>query len=345
MDKNEHIDELIVRHLSEGLDDTDLLRLSHWLSQSEENKHYFNQLQEVWFATVSADDTLSFDPQRTYALFQARKKSAQTAERGKKHTFMRRMLKYAAVIIPLGLLTGAAAYVLFSDMVMQDPTDNYLVEAPLGAKAKVSLPDGTLVWLNAGSSMSYPRSFGMKERKVSLNGEAYFEVARNEHQAFTVQSNELQVRVLGTKFNFRNYHDELEGRVTLNEGRVAIKTLQGEKEVFLRQDQQFVFDKESRHVKIIDMKAHTVSDWIKGIIFFDEETLPDIARELERLYDVRIDIADTALLDYRFYGSFFRSSQSIREVFDILAATGKLNYTINEKQITLQLSNETKQPS
>lgn len=343
MDKNKHIDELIVQHFSEGLDDINLLRLNRWLEQSDENRRHFNQLQEVWFSTVSANDTVSFDPMRKYALFEGRKEHTHSVEQKKKHTITWKMFKYAAVIVPLSLLIGGA-YFLFSDSIIINKTDNYLVEAPLGAKAKVSLPDGTLVWLNAGSTISYPQTFGIKERKVTLNGEAYFEVAKSEHKEFTVLSNELQVRVLGTKFNFRNYHDELEGRVTLNEGKVAVRTYQGEKDFFLKQNQQFVFDKENQNVKIINMKAHTASDWTKGIIFFDEETLPDIARELERLYDVHIDIADTDLLNYRFYGSFFRSSQSIREVLDILATTGKLSYTINEKQITLRLSNETRQP-
>lgn len=119
------------------------------------------------------------------------------------------------------------------------------VEAPYGSKTKLYLPDGTLVWLNAGSKMSYAQDFGINERSLNLSGEAYFEVTRNEEIPFKVHTEELDVKVLGTKFNFRNYKDDLEAKVCLLEGKVALNTRQ--KETILHPDQQALLDKKQEN--------------------------------------------------------------------------------------------------
>lgn len=110
--------------------------------------------------------------------------------------------------------------------VLQNQLTQITVEAPYGSKTKLYLPDGTLVWLNAGSKMSYAQDFGINERSLNLSGEAYFEVTRNEEIPFKVHTEELDVKVLGTKFNFRNYKDDLEAKVCLLEGKVALNTRQ-----------------------------------------------------------------------------------------------------------------------
>lgn len=92
----------------------------------------------------------------------------------------------------------------------------------MGARTKMHLPDGTAVWLNAGSKLSYSQGFGIDNRDVRLEGESYFEVSRNENLPFCVKTKEVKVRVLGTKFNFRNYQDDNEAVVNLLEGKVSL---------------------------------------------------------------------------------------------------------------------------
>lgn len=107
------------------------------------------------------------------------------------------------------------------------------MEAPLGSRTKLTLPDGTLVWLNAGSRITYSQGFGVGNRKIELIGEGYFEVKRNEEVPFLVKTNSLLVKVLGTKFNFRDYPDDAEAIVSLSEGKVALNNLlKKEKEAF-----------------------------------------------------------------------------------------------------------------
>ena len=330
----EKIEDLIARYFTEELSNQELEKLHCWIGESDENEKYFYRLQEIWFATANRSNTTLFDKEKAYRRFRVRTKLTENEiVLKKRRIFFVAMRRIAAVILLL-VSFGGAGYWLASNFIGEQYTDIF-VEAPFGSKTKLYLPDGTLVWLNAGSNIEYSQAFGIKDRKLILNGEAYFEVTKNEGKAFEVTANGMTVRVLGTKFNFRNYFDEDEARVTLLEGKVSVKNGENGKEIQLVPNQQAAYDKKSFTTKVLDVKAARASEWTKGIIFFDEERLFDIARELERLYNVQITIADDALNNYRFYGNFFRTEQSIQEVLDVLASTEKLTYTINGKNITL----------
>jgi ferric-dicitrate binding protein FerR (iron transport regulator) len=215
---------------------------------------------------------------------------------------------------------------------------NIEVEAPLGSRTKTYLPDGTLVWLNAGSKITYSQGFGVSDRKVQLSGEAYFEVVRNEKLPFGVSTNELLVDVLGTKFNFCNYPDDQEASVGLLEGRVlASNQLKMGEQAELMPNQQAFLNKKSGDMRIASASAQHTAEWTSGYLFFDEVLLPDIVKELERSYNVHIAITHPDLEQLRFYGSFVRKELNIEEVLDILASTGKIKYSINGKEISLCL--------
>ncbi len=327
------IEELIAQYFVEGLKGEDLIWLNQWLEESEENKKHFNHLQEIWISTLSQDNHLSFDKEKAYSRFRLRINAVETESKSNKKVPVYVRMQRIAAIILLSALCGGIGYWISSNA-SDKQYSNMMVEAPLGSKVKLYLPDGTLVWLNAGSSIEYSQAFGIKDRKLSLNGEAYFEVTRNEKKVFEVTSNDLKVSVLGTKFNFRNYIDEEQESVTLLEGKVSVKK-SANKELLLNPNQQYTYNKSELASEIVNVKAGQVSEWIKGVIFFDGEPLPDITRELERLYNVRIIIENESLKSYRFYGKFYRTDQTIQEVFDMLASTNKLKYSIDNKTITL----------
>ena len=126
--------------------------------------------------------------------------------------------RYAAIIAVI-LAVGCFSY-WQGGVNVKDTFADISVEAPLGSRTKLYLPDGTLVWLNAGSRMTYSQGFGVDNRKVELEGEGYFEVQRNEKLPFFVKTKDLQLQVLGTKFNFRDYPEDHEVVVSLLEGKV-----------------------------------------------------------------------------------------------------------------------------
>ena len=131
--------------------------------------------------------------------------------------------RYAAIIAVI-LAVGCFSY-WQGGVNVKDTFADISVEAPLGSRTKLYLPDGTLVWLNAGSRMTYSQGFGVDNRMIELEGEGYFEVRRNEKLPFFVKTKDLQLQVLGTKFNFRDYPEDHEVVVSLLEGKVELNNL------------------------------------------------------------------------------------------------------------------------
>ncbi|MDC2060018.1 FecR family protein [Bacteroides thetaiotaomicron] len=334
-EENKHIDELIANYLTEGLDKNALDELKTWIAASAENQQYFIRQREIWFSAVSREAASVYDKDKAFENFRNRVESQKeilsTSRRGFSLSALWRYAAVVAIIIAVGCISYWQG-----EVNVKDTFADISVEAPLGSKTKLYLPDGTLVWLNAGSRMTYSQGFGVDNRKVELEGEGYFEVKRNEKIPFFVKTKDLQLQVLGTKFNFRDYPEDHEVVVSLLEGKVGWNNLlREEKEAVLSPDERAVLNKANGLLTVESVTASNASQWTDGYLFFDEELLPDIAKELERSYNVKIHIANDSLKTFRFYGNFVRREQNIQEVLEALASTEKMQYKIEERNITI----------
>ncbi|MBD3592053.1 FecR family protein [Bacteroides sp. GM023] len=334
-EEKKHIDELIANYLTGGLDENNLSELKAWIAASAENETYFIQQREVWFSAVSREAASIYNKNKAFDTFRERIHSSKKEQKPFRQGFrLSAMWRYAAVVAVI-IAVGYLSY-WRGEVNVKDTFADISVEAPLGSKTKLYLPDGTLVWLNAGSRMTYSQGFGVDNRKVELEGEGYFEVTRNEKIPFYVKTKDLQLRVLGTKFNFRDYPEDHEVVVSLLEGKVELNNmLKSEKEAFLAPDERAILNKSNGLMTVESVAASNASQWTDGYLFFDEELLPDIAKELERSYNVKIHIANDSLNNFRFYGNFVRREQNIQEVLDALASTEKIQYKIEERNITI----------
>lgn len=327
------IDELIGTYLTARLDTSSLEELKAWIAESPENEKYFMQKQEIWFSALAGKESDVYNKDVAFQRFKQ-----QIAGTGKlRNTPLRkafRFWRYAAVVALLAALSyfsywqgGVHVKANFSDIV---------VEAPLGSKTKLFLPDGTLVWLNAGSRLTYSQGFGVDNRKLELDGEGYFEVYRNENIPFVVKSKDLEVEVLGTVFNFCDYQEDEEAIVSLLKGKVELNNLlKAENKVCLLPNQRASLNKTNGRINIKTVTASNASQWTNGYLFFDEELLPDIAQELERSYNVKISIESAALMQLRFYGNLIRREQSLNEVLEVLSSTGKIRYRTEGRNVVL----------
>ena len=150
---------------------------------------------------------------------------------------------YRVAAVLLVLLVPFATYYQGKHTVKQNFSD-IVVEASLGTHTKLNLPDGSLVWLNAGSKVTYSQGFGVDDRKLTLEGEGYFEVAHNEKVPFEVCTKEVNLRVLGTKFNFKNYSNDEEVMISLVEGKVALQNgIKAMEELYLEPNERMVLNK------------------------------------------------------------------------------------------------------
>lgn len=334
-EENKHIDELIANYLTEGLDKNALDELKTWIAASAENQQYFIRQREIWFSAVSREAASVYDKDKAFENFRNRVESQKEIQSTSRRGFSLSALWRYAAVVAIIIAVGCISY-WQGEVNVKDTFADISVEAPLGSKTKLYLPDGTLVWLNAGSRMTYSQGFGVDNRKVELEGEGYFEVKRNEKIPFFVKTKDLQLQVLGTKFNFRDYPEDHEVVVSLLEGKVGLNNLlREEKEAVLSPDERAVLNKANVLLTVESVTASNASQWTDGYLFFDEELLPDIAKELERSYNVKIHIANDSLKTFRFYGNFVRREQNIQEVLEALASTEKMQYKIEERNITI----------
>ena len=334
-EENKHIDELIANYLTEGLDKNALDELKTWIAASAENQQYFIRQREIWFSAVSREAASVYDKDKAFENFRNRVESQKEIQSTSRRGFSLSALWRYAAVVAIIIAVGCISY-WQGEVNVKDTFADISVEAPLGQKTKLYLPDGTLVWLNAGSRMTYSQGFGVDNRKVELEGEGYFEVKRNEKIPFFVKTKDLQLQVLGTKFNFRDYPEDHEVVVSLLEGKVGLNNLlREEKEAVLSPDERAVLNKANGLLTVESVTASNASQWTDGYLFFDEELLPDIAKELERSYNVKIHIANDSLKTFRFYGNFVRREQNIQEVLEALASTEKMQYKIEERNITI----------
>ncbi|MDR1224777.1 MAG: DUF4974 domain-containing protein [Tannerella sp.] len=331
-----HIDELILSSLSGRSNSGETAELKEWLDASPENREHFRALREIWLASGVLDHAGRFDKNRAAGRFLARTGNGTNIHRKKALRLGIRYLAYTAAVVALLLIVSYMSYRQGGEEVKSHFAD-IVIEAPMGAKTKMYLPDGTLVWLNANSKITYSQGFGVSDRQVGLNGEGYFEVTENATLPFLVKTEGLQVKVLGTKFNFNNYPDNEEAIVSLIEGKVQVKNLMNvDEEKNMAPDEKAFLNKKTGQMRILSHRTRPSSEWTNGYLYFDNELLPDIVKTLERSYNVKINIADKSLETARFYSDFSRQEQSIEDILRLLKSTNKLSYTIEGKNITLQ---------
>ncbi|MDM8323641.1 FecR family protein [Bacteroides gallinaceum] len=209
---------------------------------------------------------------------------------------------------------------------MENAFADIVIEAPVGARTCMYLPDGTQVWLNACSRLTYSQGFGINDRNLKLEGEGYFEVSRNEQLPFIIHTQEVDVTVLGTQFNFKNYADDSEASVSLLSGKVKLcNHLRQEETLYLQPNEKVTLNKLTGEMKTTRTQVQNSKIWTHDELFFDEELLEDIAKKLMRNYDVKIEVADS-LKNTRFYGSFKMSGSTIEQVLETISSTNRMKY-------------------
>ena len=202
------------------------------------------------------------------------------------------------------------------------------ISTPKGGQYQLELPDGSLVWLNASSSIHFPTSFIDHERRVQITGEAYFEVAKNAEKPFVVMVNKSEVQVLGTHFNINAYSDEDEMRTTLLEG--SIRFVDGNNISVLRPGQQSQLSK-NRIVSVqSNVDVNEVVAWKNGLFSFDDASIENIMRQLSRWYDV--DIEYKGKTDDIFVAEMSRNIR-LSDVLKALELTGRVKFEIDGKKI------------
>ena len=205
------------------------------------------------------------------------------------------------------------------------------LEVPRGGECMIKLDDGTKVWVNAETKLKYPVTFVGDLREVVLEGEAFFDVAKNE-KPFIVKTSFGDVRVLGTAFGISAYASEPESYTTLVRGKVSVER-EGIKPVVILPGEQVVTSKDGKMIKQqVDVEEFV--GWKDGIYVFKEKSLGEIMKTLERWYNISVDFQEKSLVDLPFTGNLKRYDD-INVFFDALTRTGDMKYRVEGNQVIL----------
>ena len=325
-------EEVLVAFLKGELDAAQAEAVEAWYDRSAANRRMLGQVYYILYVSDRINDAAGIDVERSLRQFKRRMHA------GRRISLRRSAVRIAAAaVVTAVLLAGGLTTVLLSKRLAQPVT----VVTQLGERSQVVLPDGTKVWLNSSSSVEYVAPFFSRQRRVKMEGEAYFEVEHDRRAPFVVSTNGLDVEVLGTRFNIRN--DDNEHRVTtvLLEGAVkAYASGREQASVRLHPAQQLVFDTRTHAMRLTDCpSAERSINWIDGRFCFEHDTFGEIVAELKRYYNVDIRFMDTRLRDMRFSGNF-RVEDGIYHIMSVLQLTYKFNYRIAGNDIELYANPE-----
>ena len=211
------------------------------------------------------------------------------------------------------------------------------IDVPYGKRFKLNLSDGTLVYLNSGSSLTYPVSFidGI-DREVFLSGEAFFDVSSDSLNTFKVVSTGSYVEVYGTKFNFKDYQEDNFSEVILTEGSLGVKnTISNSETIVLRPGDKAKVNYAGEGVEIKEVNTMLYTSWIDGRIIFRDENINNMITKLERIYDVVIINNNDKLNDEYINATILTETESIENVLDYLEEIYNLNYKIINNKIII----------
>ncbi|MGM0376309.1 MAG: FecR family protein [Bacteroidota bacterium] len=237
----------------------------------------------------------------------------------------RGLLTTAAVLL-IGLIIGSVFYV--QSQIPEVTTQS--INTPYGGKTHFSLPDGSIVWLNSGTTFSYPDRFE-DERIVELDGEAYFEVEKQK-EPFIVKTSFGKVEVLGTSFNVKAYKEEI-FETTLESGSVVYTNPAGRKAV-LKPGSQVVYSSDKCFIQQVETEIYT--SWKDGKLIFRNEPLQNIITSLERWYNVDIKLEDERIKNLKYTGTI--EMESFSEILELIKATTPIEYSFDRNSRVLTIS-------
>lgn len=288
-----------------------------WINDSKENKQTFAELKNIH--ALSRKPQGKTDVELEYLQFQK-----QLPQQNK--TRVLHLLKYAAVF----LLAFASSWFIQYNLNNKDIGEVAMNEltAPSGQICELKLSDGTKVWLNSESTISYPANFDKSQRSVHLTGEAFFEVNK-QNRPFVVSTQTMHVKVLGTSFNLEAYPENRFVKTVLIEGRVEIQDQDQEKLTEIKPGELALLDIQTHELSTSPVNTQAYSSWKEGVLSFSKEPLETIIPKLERWYNVQFVFKDQAIKKDEFTITVLKQTP-IEQILQFLQFSGDITYEVVE---------------
>jgi len=321
-------EEIIIKFLQGQCSPEEEDLFLRWLQESSENKKFFYEQKALLnYRKVKHFGT---DEQLNQAIAKFHS-NVRNAESRIKRQFYLRFARYAAVVL---FLLSVPAILYIGGYLSPSSKLITVSIAQTDSSRFISLSDGSRVWLNSNSSITYPESFSREERNVELKGEGYFEVSHDSLHPFIVETHNIKVKVLGTSFNVRSYSSEKNTEATLVEGKVVIQNKQGNNLAMLAPGQMAEYDKANQFLAIKAVDTDEYTAWRRGLVVFTNATLDDITGKLSELYQIHFTIKG-ARREGTSYNFSFRKGQSLEKILEMLSFIAPIKYEVWEKEILI----------
>lgn len=331
--KDSDIEIIISRYLSKEATPEEIKVLDAWVSAAPENYRNFLSQKNVWEVSHPAFHPEEIDVESAHRkVMEQILHPSQPVSVHPKLSFLHYWQKVAAILLlPLLILS---AYLYFKPASQIAETYQELF-TPYGTWSVVNLPDGSKVWLNAGSSLKYPTQFNDKQRVVSMQGEAYFEVESDKEHPFIVKTKQLTVEATGTAFNVNAYAPDHVAAVTLVKGKVAV-TLDQKKTISLSPGEKIDYNLTTSLYNVNKTNTYKWCSWKDGILIFRDDPLEYVFKRLGQTYNVEFILKDAELGKYSYKATF--EGESLNEILRLLEMSAPIRckevsnrHTNNEK--------------
>ena len=301
------MDDLLMKYIKGETTPEETERVVRWLDEDSEHVHRFQSLRKLYNISLwNQVDDISKEKKHSWTL----------------KPVMVEFMKVAAVIfitfLGIRLFSGSE----------KDSFGMQTVIVPAGQRAELLLADGTKVWLNSRSKLTFPDRFQKDARKVELDGEGYFEVTHQEEAPFTVHTSLYDVKVLGTEFNVKAYKDKEQFETSLLKGSVEVSNANKSQTIRLKPDEQVVSDGGQLVRSTIQDKNYF--RWKEGLLCLDDESIGSLIEKLELYYDVNIVVQRPSLMKYHYSGKF-RIRDGVEHVLKVLQLKHRFTYTKDEE--------------
>ncbi len=356
MEKFNNIEECIIRVFQHDASGEDVRQVEAWRAASPGNENMYQEYKKTWHLWGNYSDMLAVDTDKATKKIQ--KKLATTKS---PIIWWTKYALVASVLLPL--VTGTFVYFLLQSPESTSFTPIQKVITAYGTRKQVLLPDSSVVWLNAGSSIEFPMAFARDKRQVTLTGEAYFNVVKNPERPFYVRAEDMYVKALGTEFNVSVYPNDEHIETTLLSGSVHLVQKRGSEEKVLAEmkpSQHIVFDKQKRKMLLVEdivkpsasgnikeikkeitpalssiearVESNKHTAWVAGKLVFRNDSMEEIVRRLGRWYNVDITLKSDVLKEYSYTATF--TDETLEQVLELLKLTAPMDYTIIDRKKT-----------
>ena len=323
----ERIYEIIAAYLAGESSEVENDLLLEWIRQSLKNRRIFNELKIGWQYAMADRSQMG---KSKIQIFKA------ILDRVRKRRFFRPTAAVAAFVLASGIGFALAAITLKPKESLTQITPEGLITMSTlpGQKAETTLPDGTRIWLNSGTTISYPASYGIESRTATLvEGEIYLDVAKKDGQLFTLETSNGLVKVYGTSFDAKNYAEDQSMTLSLEKGSIEFYSSDESSKATMAPGQKLLLDKASGSMALQKCDAEIESVWRFGELKIEKKNFLEVMADMERWYGVEIEVSGHIPKDNYYWMTI--KTESLREMLGLLKKITPLSYKIEGKDVSV----------